>query len=65
MRSTRAFPIHRVLFMLAARDVGEAGVPAELHVLEGMWHDFALQVPHEGGLLLGEMLAGFDRHLTA
>ena len=43
------------------RKLRQAGVPAELHVFEAMWHGFA-NVP-EGQEANAEIVAFFDRHL--
>jgi acetyl esterase/lipase len=45
------------------RALRSAGIEAELHVFDAMWHGFGLLVPVEGGELDREMIAFLERHL--
>jgi acetyl esterase/lipase len=45
------------------RALREAGVDAELHVFEAMWHGFSAIAPTEGACLHSEVLRFLDRHL--
>ncbi len=45
------------------RALRSAGIPAELHVYDAMWHGFPLMVPVEGRDLDRETLEFLDRHL--
>ena len=46
------------------RALRAAGVPADLHVYDAMWHGFAGMVPKEGRDLERETLEFLDRHLA-
>ncbi len=45
------------------RALRSAGIPADLHVYDAMWHGFPLMVPEEGKDLDRETLEFLDRHL--
>ena len=46
------------------RALRAAGVPADLHVYDAMWHGFAGMVPTEGKDLARETMLFLDRHLA-
>ncbi len=45
------------------RALRAAGIPADLHVYDAMWHGFSAMVPTEGRDLARETMAFLDRHL--
>lgn len=46
------------------RALRSAGIPADLHVYDAMWHGFPLMMPVEGKDLDRETFAFLDRHLS-